>query len=133
MIVVVLVVVVLVLVVVVVVVVLVVVLLRYFHLHGKRIKVHGSSWYICLLAFVPMFGIYVVVDHRAYVSCRFWKPPRAEEVLPNFLMDSNLLPFYVGEGLVGGTQRPRSSSSALLVCLHRITSPLHRHATASLA
>ena len=46
MIVVVLVVVVLVLVVVVVVVVLVVVLLRYFHLHGKRTKVHGSSWYI---------------------------------------------------------------------------------------
>jgi uncharacterized membrane protein YhaH (DUF805 family) len=57
--------------VVVVVVVLLVVLLRYFHLHGKRTKVHSSSWYICLLAFVPMFGIYVVVGHRAYVSCRF--------------------------------------------------------------
>ena len=60
--------------------------------------------YICLLAFVPMFGIYVVVGHRAYVSCRFWKPLRAGEVLPKFSMDSNLLPFDVGEGPVGGTQ-----------------------------
>ena len=121
MIVVVLVVVVLVLVVVVVVVVLVVVLLRYFHLHGKRTKVPGSSWYICLLAFVPMFGIYVVVGHRAYVSCRFWKPPRAGEVLPKFSMDYNLLSFYVGEGPVGGTQRPRSSSLALLDCANWFT------------
>jgi hypothetical protein len=54
--------------VVVIVVVVLVVLLRYFHLHGKRTKVHGSSWYIyvywpsclCLvymwlLAIVPTF------------------------------------------------------------------------------
>ena len=46
--------------------------------------------YICLLAFVPMLGIYVVVGHRADVSCRFWKPPRAGEVLPKFSIKSNL-------------------------------------------
>ena len=54
---------VLVLVVVVVVVVLVVVLLRYFHLHGKRTKVHDSSWYI-----------YMFVGLHAYVwyICGCW-------------------------------------------------------------
>jgi hypothetical protein len=49
--------------VVVVVVVLLVVLLRYFHLHGKRTKVHGSFWYI-----------YMFVGLRAYVwyICGCW-------------------------------------------------------------
>ena len=40
-------------------------------------------------------GIRVVVDVdvRAVVSCRFWKPPRAGEVLPKFLIESNLFVF----------------------------------------
>jgi len=51
-----------------------------------------------------MFGIYVVVGHRVYVSCRFRKPPCSGEVLPNFSLDSNLLPIHVGEEPMGGTQ-----------------------------
>ena len=35
----------------------------------------------------------VDVDVRAVVSCRFWKPPRAGEVLPKFSIESNLFVF----------------------------------------
>jgi hypothetical protein len=32
--------------------------------------------------------IYVVVGDRVVVFFRFWKPPRAGEVLPKFLIDN---------------------------------------------
>ena len=40
-------------------------------------------------------GVRVVVDVGvcAVVSCRFWKPPRAGEVLPKFSIESNLFVF----------------------------------------
>jgi hypothetical protein len=38
-------------------------------------------------------NIYVVVGHRAVVSCRFWKPHRAGEVLPKFSIDSLMFHF----------------------------------------
>ena len=40
-------------------------------------------------------GLRAVVDVgvRAVVSCRFWKPPRAGEVLPKFSIESNLFVF----------------------------------------
>ena len=35
----------------------------------------------------------VDVGVHAVVSCRFWKPPRAGEVLPKFSIESNLFVF----------------------------------------
>jgi hypothetical protein len=48
----------------------------------------------------------VGVSHRAVSFCRFWKPPRAEEVLPNFFVD-RLVVFFAEKVLVynrGSTQ-----------------------------
>jgi len=42
----------------------------------------------------------VIVGLRAIVFCRFWKPPRAGEVLPKFRIDQNLFVFHAGEGTV---------------------------------
>ena len=42
----------------------------------------------------------VIVGLRAVVFCRFWKPPRAGEVLPKFRIDQNLFVFHAGEGTV---------------------------------
>ena len=42
----------------------------------------------------------VIVGLRAVVFCRFWKPPRAGEVLPKFRIDPNLFVFHAGEGTV---------------------------------
>ena len=53
------------------------------------------------MAFVPMFGIHVVVGLRANVFCRFWEPLRAGEVLPKFSMESNHLPFLCRTRTVG--------------------------------
>jgi hypothetical protein len=52
-------------------------------------KVHFS------LVLCMYVGVCVIVDVgvRAVVSCRFWKPPRAGEVLPKFLIESNLFVF----------------------------------------
>ena len=40
-------------------------------------------------------GVHAIVDDgvRAVVSCRFWKPPRAGEVLLKFSIESNLFVF----------------------------------------
>ena len=40
-------------------------------------------------------GVRAIVDVGvdAVVSCRFWKPPRAGEVLPKFSIESNLFVF----------------------------------------
>ena len=53
------------------------------------IKVHFS------LVLCMYVGLRAVVDVgiRAVVSCRFWKPPRAGEVLPKFSIESNLFVF----------------------------------------
>jgi hypothetical protein len=77
---------------------------------------------------VVVIGLRVIVNvgPRAYVFYRFWEPPHAGEVLPKFSIDTNLLPFFAGEGPMGGTRRPRSSSSALWSYLHSVTSPLPR-------
>ena len=50
--------------------------------------------YVGLRAIVDV-GVRAVVDVgvRAVVSCRFWKPPRVGEVLPKFLIESNLFVF----------------------------------------
>jgi hypothetical protein len=50
--------------------------------------------YVGLRAIVDV-GVHVVVDVglRAIVSYKFWKPPRLEEVLPKFLIESNLFVF----------------------------------------
>ena len=50
--------------------------------------------YVGLRAVVDV-GVRAVVDVgvRAVVSCRFWKPPRAGEVLPKFSIESNLFVF----------------------------------------
>ena len=52
-------------------------------------KVHFS------LVLCMYVGLRVVVDVgvRAVVSCRFWKPSRAGEVLPKFSIESNLFGF----------------------------------------
>ena len=52
-------------------------------------KVHFS------LVLCMYVGLRAVVDVgvRAVVSCRFWKPPRAGEVLPKFSIESNLFVF----------------------------------------
>jgi hypothetical protein len=68
-------------------------------------KVHFSlvlCMYVGLRA-VVIVGVRVVVDVgvravvdvdlRAVLSCRFWKPPRAGEVLPKFSIESNLFVF----------------------------------------
>ena len=60
-------------------------------------KVHFSlvlCMYVGLRAVVDV-GVRAVVDVgvRAVVSCRFWKPPRAGEVLPKFSIESNLFVF----------------------------------------
>jgi hypothetical protein len=68
-------------------------------------KVHFSlviCMYVGVRAVVD-FSVRAVVDVgvraaldvglRAVVSCRFWKPPRAGEVLPKFLTKSNLFVF----------------------------------------
>ena len=68
-------------------------------------KVHFSlvlCMYVGLRATVDV-GVHVLVDVgvravvdvgvRAIVSCRFWKPSRAGEVLPKFLIESNLFVF----------------------------------------
>ena len=60
-------------------------------------KVHFSlvlCMYVGLRAVVDV-GVRAVVDFgvRAVVSCRFWKPPRAGEVLPKFSIESNLFVF----------------------------------------
>jgi capsular polysaccharide biosynthesis protein len=60
-------------------------------------KVHFSlvlCMYVGVRAVVD-FGVRAVVDVgvRAVVSCKFWKPPRAGEVLPKFLTKSNLFVF----------------------------------------
>jgi len=75
----------------------------------------------------------VNVGLRAVLFCRLWKPHRAGEVLPNFLTNTNMLPFYIAEDPSEGTRGPRSSSWALRVCLHRVASPLHQLDTAPLA
>ena len=64
-------------------------------------KVHFSlvlCMYVGLRAVVDVgvravvdVGVRAVVD-VSVVSCRFWKPPRAGEVLPKFSIESNL--FY---------------------------------------
>ena len=68
-------------------------------------KVHFSlvlCMYVGLPAVVDLgvravvdVGVCAVVDVgvRAVVSCRFWKPPRAGEVLPKFSIESNLFVF----------------------------------------
>jgi hypothetical protein len=61
------------------------------------IKVHFSlvlCMYVGVCVVVDV-GVRVVVDVGlcAVVSCRFWKPPRAGEVLPKFLIESNLFVF----------------------------------------
>ena len=61
-------------------------------------KVHFSlvlCMYVGLHAVVDV-GVRAVVDVgvRAVVSCRFWKPPRAGEVLPKFSIESNLFYSY---------------------------------------
>ena len=68
-------------------------------------KVHFSlvlCMYVGLRAIVDVgvravvdVGVRAVVDVgvRAVVSCRFWKPPRAGEVLPKFSIESNLFVF----------------------------------------
>ena len=61
-------------------------------------KVHFSlvlCMYVSLRAVVDV-GVRAVVDFgvRAVVSCRFWKPPRAGEVLPKFSIESNLFYSY---------------------------------------
>ena len=50
--------------------------------------------YVGLRAVVDV-GVRAVMDVgvRAVVSCRFWKPPRAGEVLPKFSIESNLFVF----------------------------------------
>ena len=60
-------------------------------------KVHFSlvlCMYVGLRAVVDV-GVRAVVDVgvRVVVSCRFWKPPRAGEVLPKFSIESNLFVF----------------------------------------
>ena len=60
-------------------------------------KVHFSlvlCMYVGLRAVVDV-GVRAVMDVgvRAVVSCRFWKPPRAGEVLPKFSIESNLFVF----------------------------------------
>ena len=60
-------------------------------------KVHFSfvlCMYVGLHAVVDV-GVRAVVDVgvRAIVSCRFWKPPRAGEVLPKFSIESNIFVF----------------------------------------
>ena len=52
-------------------------------------KVHFS------LVLCMYVGLRAVVDFgvRAVVSCRFWKPSRAGEVLPKFSIESNLFVF----------------------------------------
>ena len=42
----------------------------------------------------------VIVGLRTVVFCRFWKPPRAGEVLPKFRIDPNLFAFHAGEGTI---------------------------------
>jgi len=49
--------------------------------------------------------IYVVVGLHADILCKFWEPPRAGEVLPKFLVETNQLHFLAGGGPVGGTRR----------------------------
>jgi hypothetical protein len=67
-------------------------------------------------------NIFVINDHRAInFICRFCKSHRAGEVLLKFYVDIIVFLFL---------QRP---SKPLRVCLHRVTSPLHRLATAPLA
>ena len=60
-------------------------------------KVHFSlvlCMYVGLRAIVDV-GVRAVVDVNvcAVVSCRFWKPPHAGEVLPKFSIESNLFVF----------------------------------------
>ena len=86
------------------------------------------------MAFVPMFGIHVVVGLRANVFCRFWEPLRAGEVLPKFSMESNHLPFLCRTRTVG-----RHSATlivfvgvAVLLAPRRLTTAVTRHRPTSL-
>ena len=87
------------------------------------------------LRVVVVVGLRAVVNVglRAVLFCKLWKPHRAGEVLPNFLTNTNLLPFNIVEDPSEGTRGPRSFLWALRVCLHRVASPLHRLDTALLA
>ena len=84
-------------------------------------------------AIVPQMWTSTIV---AAFSCRFWKPPRIGEVLPNFSSNSDVFLLLQSRSYrrgPGAPRRSRSSSSALRSCLHCFVSPLHRLATASLA
>ena len=69
-----------------------------------------------------MFGIYVVVGHHAYVSCRFWKPPRAGEVMPKVClgpertMETNLI--YASTGYPKYVDNPKEIWSQICKDLH---------------
>ena len=87
----------------------------------------------CCMWFSAIEPLFVDVGLRADLFCRFLKPPRAGEVLPNFSIVTNVLPFYAGGGPGGGTSVTLIASSALRVCLHRVAAPLHRLTIAPLA
>jgi hypothetical protein len=55
---------------------------------------HVLCMYVGVRAVVDV-GVRAVMDVglRAVVSCKFWKPPLAGEVLPKFLTKSNLFVF----------------------------------------
>jgi hypothetical protein len=66
-------------------------------------------------------GVRVVVDVglRAVLSYRFWKPPHAGEVMPKFLIESNLFVFldYYMQSLSSKTVFPDySHMQSLLLC-----------------
>ena len=66
--------------------------------------------------------ICVNVSHRAVnFICRFWKPPRAGEVLPNFFVD--ILGYFFAEVFLAAAGLPAPRRVA--------TAPTH-HSTASL-
>jgi hypothetical protein len=55
-------------------------------------------------------GIRVNVSHRAVTFiCRFWKPPRAGEVLPNFFVDR--LVYFFAEVFLAAAGLPRVATA----------------------
>ena len=99
-----------------------------------RLCVDGlRAGFVYVWAIVPQMWTSAIVPA---FSCRFWKPPRTGEVLPNFSSNSDVFLLLQSRSCrrgPGAPRRSRSSSSALRSCPHCFISPLHRLATAPLA
>jgi hypothetical protein len=74
-------------------------------------------------AVVPCFCVSAI---ESILFCRFWKPPRTAEIFNQCFF------YFTHQRTWEELRRSWSSTSVLLVCLHRCDSPLPRLVTASL-